>query len=139
MSRIELDLTQTHQVNDKGDYTLYQGWYGERLRPCLALMPTRLKSTSIPLVVTVDDAWKWNPDDPEARPEMNAVLIGAFVAANGIEANSFTFQRIVGIIHDHLGDLMSIPPKALNLEVVGDAYRTDADGTVSHKEIRDHV
>lgn len=139
MSRVELNLAQTHFEHTRGDFTLYGAWYGIRAKQCLVVMPTRLKSTSIPLVITVDDAYKWNPDDPDADPAMNARLLGAFFYSNNIEANTFTFQKVVGLIHDYLGDLLSIPPKRLNLEVVGDAIRTDADGNVTHKEIRDHV
>lgn len=137
---IALDLSQSHFTKERGDLTLYGSWYGDRLRPCLAVLPTRLKSTSIPLVIVVDDAWKWNPDDLDAKPEHNAKQIGAFLYANGFEdANTFTAQRLVGFIHDYLGDLLRIPPKPTTLEVVADAFRTDADGKVHHSEVRERV
>lgn len=139
-SRVALDLTQTHFSKERGDLTLYGAWYGDRVRPCLALLPTKTKDFSLPLVITVDDAYKWNPDDPDADPAMNAVLVNAFLHTNGFEdANHYTRMRVISFVHDYLGDLLRIPPKPLTLEVVADAYRTDADGNVSHKEIREHV
>lgn len=136
---IALDLTQTHFTKERGDLTLYGSWYGDRLRPCLAVLPTNLKSTSLPLVIVVDDAWKWNADDLDAKPEHNAKQIGAFLYANGFDANTFTAQRLVGFIHDYLGDLLRIPPKPATFEVVADAFRTDADGKVHHSEVRERV
>lgn len=139
LARYALDLTQTHFVKDRGDYTLYGSWVGNSARPCLAILPKNLREGHLPLVITVDDAWKWNPDDQDARPEMNAKMIDAFLAVNNFERGPFKAMAVIGLVHDHLGDLLAIPPKKLNLEVVADALRTDADGNVTHKEIRSHA
>ena len=40
MTHFDLDLTQSHFVKTRGDLTLYASWYGERLRPCLVVLPT---------------------------------------------------------------------------------------------------
>lgn len=139
-TRVVLDLTQTHFIKERGDLTMYGAWHGDNARPCIALLPSRLKSTSLPLVIVVDDAYKWNPDDESANPQMNAILVNAFLHANGFEdANHYTRMRVISFVHDYLGDLMRIPPKPMNLQVVADAYQTDADGKVTHKEIREHV
>lgn len=139
LARHALDLTQAHFQKDRGDHTLYGAWVGDRLRPCLAILPKHLREGHLPLVVSVDDAWKWNPDDPDARPEMNAKMIDAYLSINGFDNGPFAAMGIVSLVHDHLGDLLAIPPKPLNLEVVADAIRTDEDGNVTHKEIRSHA
>ncbi len=137
---VVLDLTQTHFEKTRGDLTLYGSWYGDQRRPCLAVLPAKLKEASIPLVIVLDDAWKWNPDDPDAQPENSARQIGAFLYANGFDsANTFTAQRVVGLVHDHLGDLLRIPPKPTSSVVVADAFRTDQDGSVTHIEVRENV
>lgn len=140
--RPALDLTQCHFTKQRGDLTLYGSWYEQdfRLRPCLAVLPTFRAEGGLPLVIVVDDAFKWNPDDPDAKPEQNALMISAFLYANGFsDANTFTAQRVLSLVHDHLGDLLRIPPKPSELKVVADAFRTDADGKVHHSEIRDRV
>ncbi|NTE96697.1 hypothetical protein [Agrobacterium tumefaciens] len=140
MTRHALDLTQCHFTKERGDLTLYGSWYGDRLRPCLALMPTNNKEFSIPLVIVVDDAWKWNPDDPDAQPELNAAQVNAFLHANQFDdANQFTRLRVISFIHDYLGDLLRIPPKKTERAVVADAYRTDENGKVHHSEISENV
>lgn len=138
-TRVALNLTETHFAKDRGDYTLYGAWVGERLRPCLAILPKLLREGHLPLVISIDDAWKWNPDDPDARPEMNAKMIDAFLHVNGMTRSPFAMMGIVSLVHDHLGDLLAIPPKRLNLEVVADAIQTNQDGSITHKEIRTHV
>ena len=140
--RHALDLTQCNFTKQRGDLTLFGTWVelDNRLRQCLAVMPTYRMEGGIPLVITLDDAWKWDPDDPDAKPEHNARMIGAFLHANGFsDANTFTAQRVLSLVHDHLGDLLRIPPKSVELAVVADAFRTDADGKVHHSEIRDRV
>lgn len=137
-TRHALDLTQTAFVKDRGDFTLYGAWLGDNARPCLAVLPKLLREGHLPLVVSVDDAWKWNPDDPDADPVMNATLIDAFLHTNGFERGPFKAMGIVSLIHDHLGDLLSIKPKPLSLTVVADAIQTNQDGSVTHKEIKAH-
>lgn len=137
-ARIALDLTQTAFVKDRGDFTLYGAWVGNNARPCLAVLPKLLREGHLPLVVTVDDAWKWNPDDPDADPGMNRRMVDAFLHTNNFEQSPFKAMAVVGLIHDHLGDLLSIKPKKLDLVVVADAYQTNQDGSVIHKEIKAH-
>ena len=137
--RYALDLTQTAFVKDRGDFTLYGAWVGDNARPCLAILPKHLREGHLPLVVSVDDAWKWNPDDEDADPVQNRMMIDAFLHTNGIENGAFTAMAIVGLVHDHLGDLLAIKPKPLAFEVVADAFQTNQDGSVTHKEIKTHV
>ena len=131
----DLDLTQSAFVKSRGDLTLYGCWHGERLRPCLVL--TRTNHRGVPLVIELDSAWKWNPDDPDANPRMVVPMIIAFLSRNGLDAtNPMTHARVLSFIHDHLGDLISMPVKPTSNVVVADAFRTDHDtGKITHSEI----
>ncbi len=135
MTHFDLDLTQSHFVKTRGDLTLYGSWYGERLRPCLVVLPAFKAGT--PLVVELDSAFRWNPDDPEVSPRASAAMVMQFLQANGMDyVNGITHMRVLSLIHDHLGDLVKMPVKPLKTVVVGDAFRTDTDtGKVTHQEI----
>lgn len=135
MTNFDLDLTQAHFEKTRGDLKLYGCWFGEKLRPCLVVMPTHRAGT--PLVIELDTAYRWNPDDPDVSPRAAAAMVMRFLIANGMDGtNAITHQRVISLIHDHLGDLIEMPMKPLNTVVVGDAFRTDTDtGKTTHTEI----
>lgn len=140
MTRYDLDLTQSAFVKTRGDLVLYGSWHGKKLRPCLVVIPANRNNVA-PLVIEVDDAWMWNPDDHEVDPRRNAQLVGQFLMHNGMDyLNAFTAMKVVSFIHDHLGDLLRIPPKNAAEIVVADAIQTDRDtGKVTHREIIERV
>lgn len=140
MTRYDLDLTQSAFVKRRGDLVLYGAWHGKKLRPCLVVLPTKA-TNAVPLVIEVDDAWSWNPDDIDVDPRRNARLVGQFLKHNGMDfTNHFTAMKVVSLIHDHLGDLLRIPPKNSLEVVVADAIQTDRDtGKVTHREIIERV
>lgn len=137
----DLDLTQSAFVKSRGDLTLYGSWFGRKLRPCLVVLPTVFFHQPTPLVIQLDDAWRWNPDDPDVDVGRNAMLVMRFLTANGMDyANHITHMRVISLIHDHLGDLLTMPGKPLNTVVVADAFRTDHDtGKTTHQEIIQRV
>jgi hypothetical protein len=139
--RYDLDLTKPHFEKKRGDLMLYGAWHGQRLRPCLVVLPAYRMGKTVPLVVEVDDAWQWQPDDIDADPRRSAQLIGLFLLQNGMDAsNAFTSMKVASLIHDHLGDLLRIPPKQTEDVVVADAFQTDHDtGKVTHKEVIERV
>lgn len=139
--RYDLDLTKPHFEKRRGDLMLYGAWHGKRLRPCLVVLPAYRTGRMVPLVIEVDDAWQWQPDDIDADPRRSAQLIGTFLLANGMDAsNTFTAMKVASLIHDHLGDLLRIPPKSTEDVVVADAFQTDRDtGKVTHKEVIERV
>lgn len=132
----DLDLTQSHFVKTRGDLTLYGSWFGEDLTPCLVVLPA-FRMKCVPLVVPVDTAYRWNPDDIDVDPRRTAMLVMSFLASNGMDAaNAITHQRVLSLIHDHLQDLITMPVKPTNAVVVADAFRTDIDtGKTTHQEI----
>lgn len=139
MTHFDLDLTQCAFRKTRGDLTLYGCWHGKRLRPCLVVLPTY--STGVPLVIEIDTAWQWDMDDKDVDPRRNARLVGEFLAANGMDfTNVFTCMRVVSLIHDHLGDLLMMPPKPSEIIVVADALQTDSDtGKTIRREIIQRV
>ena len=139
--RYDLDLTKPHFEKRRGDLMLYGAWHGKRLRPCLVVLPAYRTGRMVPLVIEVDDAWQWQPDDIDADPRRSAQLIGTFLLANGMDAsNTFTAMKVASLIHDHLGDLLRIPPKSTEDVIVADAFQTDRDtGKVTHKEVIERV
>lgn len=141
MVRYDLDLTKPHFEKRRGDLMLYGAWHGERLRPCLVVLPAFRSGKTSPLVIEIDDAHRWNPDDPESDPQMNAQLVGQFLMRNGMDyTNRFTAMKVVSLIHDHLSDLVFIPPKPTENVVVADAFQTDRDtGKTTHKEVIERV
>lgn len=136
MEHYDLDLTQSAFEKVRGDLTLFGCWFGQKLRPCLVVIPT-VSSSPKPLVITIDTAWKWNPDDPDVSIADNAQLVMRFLAMNGMDySNPMTHMRVISLVHDHLGDLLRMPAKPLNTVVVADAIRTDRDtGKTTHQEI----
>lgn len=139
--RHDLDLTKSHFEHKRGDLILYGAWFGEKMRPCLAVTPAYRAFKTVPLVILVDDAWRWNPDDPDVDPVHNAKMIGAFLKSNGMDyLNKFTAMKVASLIHDHLADLVAIPPKNTEEIVVADIIQTDRDtGKVTHRELIERV
>ena len=140
MTKYDLDLTQSAFVKTRGDLTLYGCWHGKHLRPCLVVLPA-FRAHGVPLVIELDTAWEWNPDDPDVDPRRNAQLVGQFLMANGMDfTNHFTGMKVVSLVHDHLGDLLMMRPKPAQLIVVADALHTDSDtGKTTHREIVQRV
>ncbi|TPW31823.1 hypothetical protein FJU08_06815 [Martelella alba] len=143
MIRYAIDLTRYHFQKRQGELALYGTWYGDKARPCLVVVPTNHigHDRCRPLVITIDDAWQWNPDDTDAMPETNAAMVQQFLDVNGMDfGNMRSAMRVVSLIHDHLGDLISIPPKASLARVVADVLQVDHDtGKETHAEIIDRV
>ena len=139
--RCDLDLTQPAFEKKRGDLIIYGAWHGKNLRPCLAVIPAFRIDKPIPLVVELDSAWKWNPDDIDVSPRENAQAVGQFLRSNGMDhLNPFTAMKVVSLIHDHLGDLLAISPKRGDTIVVADVLHTDRDtGKTHHREIIQRV
>jgi hypothetical protein len=136
----DLNLAESKFVKTRGDLILYGSWFGEDLRPCLVVIPA-VRANPVPLVVDLDTAYKWNPDDRDVDPRGAAFLVMQFLQCNGMSyANPITHMRVISLIHDHLGDLLAMPPKPTSLIVVADAFRTDIEtGKTVHSEIVKYV
>lgn len=141
MADYVLDLTQFHFTHTRGDLTIYGTWYGKQHQQCLVIVPTFRVEKCIPLIIDVDDAWRWNPEDAQAMPGINRLYVNSFLDQNNMDAgNPFTAMKVVTLIHDHLGELLHIPPKPTVGIVVADAIRKDHEtGREHHTEVIEHV
>ena len=135
--RPDLDLTQRAWVHSYGDLTLYGSWFGEKLRPCIAILPSYRRRGFQPVVVLVDDAWRW--DGNTGSPFYVQQEAPRMARALGMEPTPATCARIANLINDHLGDLLTIPPKPAERIAVADAIVTDEDGRQQHYEITEAV
>lgn len=113
--RHALDLTTYHRVFSRGDVLVYATWLrrGGTWEPCLVLVPrNRILSndTVIPCVVPMSTAFKWAE---ETGDFMDCLTTAGIFAAN-LGFNPFNPKnpfKIIGMIRDHLHDLLTIPPR----------------------------
>lgn len=139
-TRIALDLTKYAFRRQHGDITVYGTWFGDRQRPVLVLVPTHRLSfdKTTPCVIPLENAWKWSEEAGDPRDAVQTAF--KFAELLGLDGfNRFTVMRILSIVRDELGELLKIPPKPTESQVVADAFRTDVNGKVTHTEIREHV
>ncbi|CAN7306192.1 hypothetical protein LJR231_001578 [Phyllobacterium sp. LjRoot231] len=139
-----IDLSLRHFTHTHGDIFVIGSWISieGRHRPCLILIRTGDENNEhcIPCVMTSDKAWIWSEaiGDPRQAAQMAAGFIQALRLNEHDQRN---FIRIASIIHDHLGDLLHIPPyTAPQSEVVAEILVTDQrTGKTREVEIRDDV
>jgi len=139
-----LDLTKSHFRQEHGDITVYGTWWlgdKEGAWPCLVLVPTFrvLLPTCAPCVVSLDLAWIWSEE--HGSPEFAADTAMSFAQSLGLGTEPRNVFRVAGIIRDHIGDLLTIPPRpTVEQQAVGDILITDKQsGKTRHAEIKDDV
>lgn len=132
--RHALDLTQCAFKARHGDLLVFGSWFGDKLEPCLAITETyRLGLRPVvPCVVPLSAAFAW--DEHRGDILHTAATAAIFADKLGLDPLSGPV-RVVSLIREHLGDLISMPPKPAERVVVADAIRTDADGREHHTEI----
>jgi hypothetical protein len=137
-----IDLTRSHFVKPHGDITVHGTWYlgdKEGEWPCLVLVPTYRQFTMgwQPCVVTVDLAWIWSEEHGD--PEFAAETAASFAESLGILGGMNAAIRVAGVIRDHLGDLLSIPPRPqVEQKIVGDFIACEAEtGKTHHIAMKD--
>lgn len=136
----DLDLTQAHFERICGDITVFGTWFGAKRVPALVLLPTaRVGHDRVtPCVVPLQSSWLWARETGD--PRHCARVSALFAESLGFNAhNAFMLMRITSLIQDHLGDLLTIPPKPSQTYVAADAILTDENGKERHAEILDHV
>lgn len=138
--RPDLDLTQVHFERPMGDITLFGTWFGAERKPALVLLPTSKigREGPIPCVIPLASAWRWA--ESTGDPKHCARVSVMFAHHMGFDPfNPHVVIRITSLIRDHIGDLLSIPPKPTERVVVADAVRTDEHGREHHSEISENV
>lgn len=145
--QVTINLAEHAWKREFADFTVYGTWYqlGTRPRtPCLVIINAgeeRNDHTS-PFWVPISDAWRWE----EVRGDP------AFVAREAVAAciklrrtpQASLLIRLQSLVHDHLGDLLHIPPfnpaNHAPRNVIAEAIITNrSTGVEKHVELRDDV
>lgn len=138
MHAIDLSMTVWRKVH--GSITAYGTWIQIEgaWRPALVLVRTgdEMSEHCVPCIVTMDKIWVVTE---EVGSEVAAGrLIAGFLDPLRLGANAHNANKLLSIIRDHVGDVLSIgprPSKGLRT-IVGDATLTDrASGKVTETEI----
>ncbi len=138
-----LDISRYHFLREKGDLTLIGTWIEIERRhvPCLVIVRTTDvgKESAVPCVITLDKAWIWSEDIGDMMQA--AQILGGFLDALQLTPNKRDTYRVLSLIHDHLGDLISMPPWTPPDQriVLGDVRMVGSDGTVRETELVHHV
>lgn len=140
--RHALDLRQCHAAYRRGDVLVWITWLRTTKDPCIVLTPrTRPVSHEriIPCIVPMARAWAWAEETGDLRDIM--VTAGIFAANLGFNPmNPNNVRKIIGIVRDHLGDLLSCPPMPASEDrrVVGELTIVHRDtGETLEREVRD--
>ncbi len=117
--RHALDLTVTHRTYTRGDVMVWLTWLrrADRHEPCMVLTPRAILTSHeriIPCIVPLSQAWKWSE---EVGDQDHAAVTAAIFCANlGFNPyNPKNVFKLMGIVRDYLGDLISTPPRPTDL------------------------
>jgi len=134
-----IDLTKNHWTKAHGDLTVYGTWFYDKddgWVPCLVILPTFRQGT--PCIVSMDLSWIWSEEHGD--PEYAAETATAFAVGLGLPPVARSCFRIASMIRDHLGDLLSIPPRPADDQiVVAEALVSEQDGKQRYAEIKEDV
>lgn len=142
--RVEINLARYHFRRVLGDLTVIGTWFKFRRqwRPCLVLIRTGDEGNDhiSPAWVPISDAWRWEESIGDGRFVARDTI--AKCAQLRLEHNIPNAVRIQGMIADHIGDLLHIPPFRELLEdlapVAAEVTVTDRrTGRTREMEIRD--
>jgi hypothetical protein len=110
--RHALDLRVSHAVFRRGDVIVWITWLRTTREPCIVLTPRdRVISHGrvVPCIVPLNRAWAWAEETGD--PEDFMPSVGIFLANLGFNPlNKRNVIKLLSIIRDHLGDLLSCPP-----------------------------
>lgn len=142
-SRTAIDLARYHERYTHGDLSVYLTWFlasDAGPKPCLVLIPTDSAKWEFatPCIVMLEDAWVWS--EAIGDPARAARSCFDFAGALGLNPSQPTdVFRIRSIVHDHLGDLLAIPPMPADMREtvsLGEATVTDREtGRTIEREV----
>lgn len=109
---VDLDLRNRAWTQRRGNITVIGTWIGrdEEYQPCMVLIRTgdEYNPELIPCAIPLEDCWIWSEEIGDGARSFHSAR--QFAEVLRLDDNPHTIRRIVGIIHDHLGDLVSTPP-----------------------------
>lgn len=137
------DLRISHATYRRGDVLVWLTWNQNTGEAAMVLTPRvdRIHHERIiPCVIPLSRAWAWAE---ETGDEGDIVINAALFAANlGFNPNNLNnIRKVIGIVRDHLGDLLTTPPRPRDHhEVAADMIITDnRTGKEIHREVKDHA
>jgi hypothetical protein len=109
-----IDLELAHAEFDRGDLRVTMTWLFEGAdratpQPCMVLSRSveRQDRMKMPVVVTLDNAWRW---DPATWIEFDTMeRASGFADSLGFAVNKQTVITIAGLINDYLDELLTMP------------------------------
>lgn len=118
--RPAIDLTRCHRdPRHLGDLSIYFTWLWnddhESEEPALVIMPRYQRHGFKPCVVALSAAYKYND------PRYLARVSWEFLKLLGFAQTPSEGHKIASLIHDHLGDLLTMPPNPTTLIIAADA------------------
>lgn len=138
-----LDLSNREWVKNHGDLTFIGTWIeieGSH-KACMVIIRTNEErhEATMPCVITADKAWVWSEDI--GNPRQAAHIAVGYLDALRMERSPRNMIRIASLIHDHLGDLLSIPPYTTRETYVAAelTITNKNDGSVREVEVVENV
>lgn len=103
-----------------GDLSVYFTWIfnedQEADEPCLVIIPRYQRQGFKPCVVALSAAYKYND------PRYLARISWEFLSLLGFAQTPSEGHKVASLIHDHLGDLLTMPPSPTTTIIVADAF-----------------
>jgi hypothetical protein len=134
---IAIDLSRHHFMRPIGDMVLFGTWVfnsdQEADEPALVIVPRYRRRGYKPAVIALSSAYRYNTD---AR--YTVAMAREFAIGLGLSDSMADCHKILTLIHDHLGDLIGIPPNPTDTIVVGEARVDWGDGTKRTIELLDY-
>jgi len=139
---VELDLRQSAWTQRHGNVTVIGTWIGKDgdFQPCMVLIRSgdEYSEDLVPCAIPLEDCWIWSEDVGDGR--RSAFAAREFARVLRLDDDPRTLIRIASIIHDHLGDLISMRPyqQIEQKAVIADVSITHRDtGKTLDVELRD--
>ena len=143
MSQPVLDLRARAFYYVRGEITLIGTWLRIEglFRPCMVLIRTGEETNphTVPCLIPLERAWIWN--ETFGDPRQAAHTVAGFLDALRLTPGKVNAIRLLSLIHDHLGDLVNIPPlPPLEQRVVAEIIVTNnTTGQTREVEVKDYV
>lgn len=130
-----IDLTRSKWSREVGQFAIYGTWLynedKEDTEPCLVVIPRYRAYGFVPCCIALSAAYLYND------PRYLAHAAANYAKALGFEDMNSGY-KLAELIHDHLSDLISMPPDPQKAVVVAEANIDLGNGKRKTIEVLDH-